>query len=212
MSIDWSKDKLIYTREDGSFVITYNGYPFHVPNEGEYVDLYKEVSEYANNHPEQVMPEEVLEPPVEEKTFSQVKAEVLEKIDRETSNAIMSGFDYEINTGSEVETLHFSYDILDQQNFADTANVALMSLLSSSVSTLTDKQTTSIPTSVTWNAYRNYTKETGGELVRLTLDAQEFLNLYLNGALVHKSTQMEIAGQRKEAVAAAQTIEELENI
>ena len=212
MNIDWSKEDPIYIRKDGSYIITYNNFPYHVPNEGEYKDLYVKVSKYANEHPNQVFSEEIPESPVEEKTFSQVKEEVLEKIDRETSNAIVTGFDYDMNTGSKIETLHFSYDSFDQQNFADTSNVALMSLLSSFIALSTGEQANSIPTSVTWNAYKNYNKETGGELVRLNLNAQEFLDLYLNGALVHKATQMEIAGQRKEKVTIAQTIEELENI
>ena len=132
-------------------------------------------------------------------------------IDKETSDAILSGFDFEINTGSEVEILHFSYDIFDQQNFVDTANVASLIVSNSDLKSSSDA-IDNVFAEVTWNAYRNYTKETGGELIYLTLNAQEFLNLYINGALIHKSTQMINARKRKELVSVAQTIEELENI
>ena len=117
-------------------------------------------------------------------------------IDAETSAAILAGFDYEI----EGESLHFSYDSFDQQNFADSANVA----------TLAMSGVEGLPTEVTWNAYRNWTAATGGELVRLNLNPQQFLTLYTAGALVHKATQMEVGGRRKAAVEAATSIEDIE--
>ena len=46
---------VIYYRPDGSYVID-GGY-YHVPNEGEWADLWKEVHEYATQHPEYVKPE-----------------------------------------------------------------------------------------------------------------------------------------------------------
>ena len=128
-------------------------------------------------------------------TAEEIKAEALATIDNATSAAILAGFDYEV----EGESLHFSYDSFDQQNFADTANVAMMNL----------NGIEGLPTSVTWNAYRNYTAETGGELVRLTLEPSSFLALYTGGALVHKATQMEIGGQRKAQVEACESVDEI---
>lgn len=139
-------------------------------------------------------------------TPEEAKAAAVARIDKETSEAILAGFDYEIDPGTgSPEALHFSYDRFDQQNFADSANAALLSLGVS-------PRTEGLPTSVTWNAYRNYTLETGGELVRLSLDAADFIALYTGGALAHKAAQMEIGGQRKAAVAAAETVAEVENI
>lgn len=46
---------IIYLREDGSFVIDQGTY--HVPNEGEWSELWQEVSAYAAEHPAIVMPE-----------------------------------------------------------------------------------------------------------------------------------------------------------
>lgn len=139
-------------------------------------------------------------------TLEEARDAAVARIDRETSEAILAGFAYEIDPGTGTpESLHFSYDSFDQQNFADSANVALLSL---SVS----PQAADLPSSVTWNAYREYTPETGGELVRLTLDPASFLALYTGGALPHKATQMEIGGQRKAAVAAAETVDAVEAI
>ena len=45
---------VIYTRLDGSFVIN-NGL-YHVPNEGEWSELWARVDAYAKAHPEVVMP------------------------------------------------------------------------------------------------------------------------------------------------------------
>lgn len=127
------------------------------------------------------------------------KLHALSRIDSATSAAILAGFEYEVETGEGKEVLHFSYDSFDQQNFADTANAAMMAM----------QGVEGVPTSVTWNGWRNHTKEQKGELVRLTLDVSAFLTLYTGGALVHKATQMEIGGQRKAAIEAAETVEEI---
>ncbi len=128
-------------------------------------------------------------------SFPNVRSRAVATVDAATSAAILAGFDYEV----EGETLHFSYDSFDQQNFADTGNVATLALSGGQ----------NLPTSVTWNAYRNHTPETGGELVRLTLTAEAFLNLYVGGALAHKAVRMEEGGRRKAAVAACGTVEDI---
>lgn len=109
------------------------------------------------------------------------KAMARAAIDAETSVAILEGFDYAVAG----ETLHFSYDSFDQQNFSDTANACLM-LKAGAVG---------LPESVEWNAYR-----ADGELVRLTLTADEFLALYAGGALAHKAACMAAGGARKAAL------------
>ena len=120
----------------------------------------------------------------------------LSLIDSITSQAILSGFDYEING----EVLHFSYDQFDQTNFNQTANIATLSL----------SGVEGLPQEITWNAYRNYTKETGGELVRITLSSTQFIDLYVNGASKHKATQKEIGGQRKAQIKLCYTKEEID--
>lgn len=104
-------------------------------------------------------------------------------IDSETSTAITSGFDYEING----VTYHFNYDSFDQQNFADTANACIM--IKSGVE--------GFPDTVTWNGY-----DADGALVRITLSPDEFLALYMKGALTHKAACMEEGGQKKAALKA----------
>lgn len=111
------------------------------------------------------------------------KAMARAAIDAETSAAILAGFDYAVAG----ETLHFSYDSFDQQNFSDTANACLMLKAGAA----------GLPESVDWNAYR-----VDGELVRLTLTADDFLGLYAGGALAHKAACMAEGGARKEALEA----------
>ena len=120
------------------------------------------------------------EPTPEEKAQEELEAKIAD-IDHKTSALIRDGFDYEI----EGETLHFSYDMFDQQNFADTANACL----------LAKSGVPGLPQSVTWNGYK-----ADGSLVRLALDADQFLALYTAGALAHKSACMEAGGQEKAAV------------
>lgn len=178
-----------YRPWDDSYVITKNNLPYHVPNEGEYAEEWAEVRAYAEAHPECVVVEQPYVPPVP--TLEELKAAKKARIDAETSAAIASGFDYAVGG----VTYHFSYDTFDQQNFADTANVCLM------------KQSgmPGLPDSVTWNAYTP-----GGELERLTFDASGFLALYAGGAMRHKNGTMQRGGERKAAVEAATTPEEVE--
>ena len=136
-------------------------------------------------------------------SLENVTARKLSAIDAETSSAIMAGFECEAtppDTGTP-ELLHFSYDSFDQQNFADAA-------VSMQLATASDG---GIPTTTPWSAYRNHTADSKGELVILQLTAETFLPIYA-AALNHKATQMAIGGQRKAAVAAAQTVEDVKAI
>ena len=183
--IDYST--IIHRTLDDSYVITKNGLPYHVyPYSAEYAQEWDEVDAYAEAHPECVTEEKPYVPTLEE-----LKTAKKARIDAETSAAIASGFDYAVGG----VTYHFSSDTFDQQNFADTANVCLM------------KQSgmPGLPDSVTWNAYTP-----GGELERLTFDASGFLALYAGGAMKHKNGTMQRGGERKAAVEAATTPEEVE--
>ena len=142
-------------------------------------------------------------PEPEPEPLDTVKARKLAAIDAETSSAILAGFTCEAtppDTGVP-ELLHFSYDSFDQQNFADAA--VSMQLAAASGGAL--------PTSTPWNAYRGHTEDSKGELVILQLTASSFLPIYA-AALQHKATKMAEGGQRKAAVAAAKTVEDVEAI
>ena len=141
---------------------------------------------YAEAHSECVTEEQPYVP-----TLEDIKQDKKSLIDAEASAAILAGFDYTVDG----VTYHFSYDAFDQQNFADTANVCIM------------KQAgmPGLPDSVTWNAYTP-----DGELARLTFDAPGFLALYAGGAMKHKNETMQRGGERKAAVEAATTAEEVE--
>ena len=137
----------------------------------------------------------------EKELLLRAQAAKIVSIDAETAAAITAGFFYVVDG----ITYHFSYDTFDQQNFADTANVALLSQMGGQ----------GLPESVAWNAYKNW-QDGKGELVRLTFTAETFLALYTAGAVAHKAARMAEGGSRKEAVATAvargATIEELEAI
>ena len=182
--------QIIHRTFDDSYVITKNSMPYHVPNEGEFAEEWAEVRAYAEAHPECVVVEQPYVPPVP--TLEELKAAKKARIDAETSAAILAGFDYAVDG----VTYHFSYDAFDQQNFADTANVCIMK----------QSGAQGLPDSVMWNAYT----VPGGELERLTFDAPGFLALYAGGAMRHKNGTMQRGGERKAAVEAATTAEEVE--
>lgn len=171
------------------------GTPYWLPAEGDDYTSQPRYAETLGPLPEGAVMERPEKPAP---TLDEAKTDAVKKVDNATSAVILAGFDYEIDPGTgTAESLHFSYDTFDQQNFADSANVA----------TLAMSGVEGLPESVTWNAYRNWTTESGGELVRLTLTPATFLELYTVGALTHKATQMEIGGARKEAVEAAESVE-----
>ncbi|MCC8193899.1 MAG: hypothetical protein LIP28_04560 [Deltaproteobacteria bacterium] len=132
----------------------------------------------------------------------EARARKIAAIDAETSAAILAGFDHPVHG----QILHFSYDALDQQNFADSANAAALAKMG----------VPGVPESVTWNGWKIEKDEEGREvsrsLVRLTLAPDEFLALYMGGALAHKAAQMETGGARKAAAEAAPTVEALEAV
>lgn len=55
---------VIYTREDGSYVVNQGLY--HVPNEGEWIELYSQIEQYAVEHPEVVQKEPTPPEPTQE--------------------------------------------------------------------------------------------------------------------------------------------------
>ena len=180
--------QIIHRTFDDSYVITKNSMSYHVPNEGEFAEEWAEVRAYAEAHPECVVVEQPYVPPVP--TLEELKAAKKARIDAETSAAILAGFDYAVDGVN----YHFSYALDDQQNFSDTANVCLM------------KQSgmLGLPDSVTWTAYTP-----DDELVRLTFDASGFFALYAGGAMRHKNETMQRGGERKAAVEAAATPDEI---
>lgn len=141
-----------------------NGQPYRIKDYGPYPDGFS------------LTPQEPPKPTLEE-----LKANGIARIDAATSGEILAGFDYEFAG----ETLHFSYDAFDQQNFSDSVNVAARALAGEQ----------GLPRTVTWNAY-----DAGGCLKRIELGPAAFLALYTQGALAHKARCMEKGGARKAAI------------
>ena len=77
MSIQDFDISVIYTREDGSYVI--NKGLYHVPNEGEWTELWAEVNAYAKEHPEAVQEEPVYKPSEQELLLNSYRTELYEK-------------------------------------------------------------------------------------------------------------------------------------
>ena len=181
----------VFIRPDGSYLIrrldiVCGDALYHVPDEGKWKGMFDVLTDYVSEHPETLR-----DIPVHTPTLEELKTAKKARIDEDTSAAILAGFDYAVNG----VTYHFSYDAFDQQNFADTANVCIM------------KQAgmPGLPDSVMWNAYT----VPDDELVRLTFDAPGFLALYAGGAMKHKNETMQRGGERKAAVEAAATPDEI---
>ena len=72
---------IIYTRPDGSYII--NRGLYHVPNEGEWTELWAEIDAYAKEHPDIVQPEPQPEP----------HQDTAEEIIRRYSDAVQDALD-----------------------------------------------------------------------------------------------------------------------
>lgn len=73
---------LIYKRSDGSYVVNQGLY--HVPNEGEWADLWKQVDEYVAQHPNCIKPE-----PTFEELAAQQAAKEFASLTPEEQNAFL---------------------------------------------------------------------------------------------------------------------------
>ena len=68
----------ITRRADGSYIITRDGRPFHVPYQGEFAQLWGEVHSYALIHPDKVTEESTPEPALP--TLNQARAEAVQAV------------------------------------------------------------------------------------------------------------------------------------
>lgn len=75
----------IVSRCDGSYVIDHNGFPYHVPNEGDMAELWREVDVYARAHPSEV----TREAPPPAPTLEEVRAGKLAEIMRAYQQAFV---------------------------------------------------------------------------------------------------------------------------
>ena len=120
------------------------------------------------------------------------KEKKIRQIDNDTQNAIVQGFTYKINGAA----LFFSYDGNDQQNFADAANKVMMSIMG----------LRQAPASISWKARPiGGSGEKTADSMQLSLSHEEFLSLYLDGALAHKERCLEEGMQRKNDIQMAES-------
>ena len=104
--------KIIFRVEDGSYVVTKNDLPFHVPNEGEYAELFAQVDEYANAHPDVVTKEYPYEP-----TEAELAAQALKQAKAERAAAVAA-------LTVEVDGMVFDGDEKAQERMARTVTAA----------------------------------------------------------------------------------------
>ena len=91
----------IYGREDGSFVVMHNGLSYHVPNEGEWVDLYAEVLKFVTENNI-----ELQEEPKPEEPEVDIEAMVLAKRERllkETDYLVLPDYPLEEDKLEEIK-------------------------------------------------------------------------------------------------------------
>ena len=71
-------DNITKRTTDNSYIIEKNGYPYHVPNEGEFAEEWAEINAYAEAHPDEVTLEYPPEPyePTFEELVSAKRAEI----------------------------------------------------------------------------------------------------------------------------------------
>lgn len=137
--------------------------------------------------------------------FENLKEQTKVAINKLVSTNIFSGFDVEMHTSETVkEMLHFSYDQFDQGNFTDGLNASLIAMKYG------DAVKDVMPTSVDWNAYRNYNVLSGGELIVLHLEPTEYIQLYLS-AMTHKQKNMILGQQLKNELSAITTLVDLQS-
>lgn len=97
------------------------------------------------------------------KLLTSVKDKLNEKVNDLAYTDICKGFDTEMMVDGTLQMVHFSYDVIDQSNFSDAANLSMISTMKQiDIST------------VDWNGYINYNSSTGGNLVVFTLNAIDF--------------------------------------
>ena len=75
--------KNIQKRADGSYVVEKQGMPYHIPNEGEFLEEYEFINKYATAYPEEVA--EYLEP-VREEVQQDERLVRLASLERESSS------------------------------------------------------------------------------------------------------------------------------
>ena len=93
---------------DGSYIIEKNGYPYHVPNEGEFAEEWAEINAYAEAHPDEVTleyPPEPYEPTPEEIAEAELAAAKTEAESIVTAKMRMSFAQTATFTASEFSLL-----------------------------------------------------------------------------------------------------------
>lgn len=116
IKINWLGDvdlsAIIRRVADGSYVVTKNGLPYHVPNSEEFAEFFAQLDEYAKAHPEVITEEHPHVPTPEE-----LAAEALAQAKAERADAVAA-------LTVEVDGLLFDGDEKAQERMARTVTAA----------------------------------------------------------------------------------------
>ena len=94
---------IVFKRTDGSYVI--NNGTYHVPNEGDWEELYEQVDQYAKEHPEIVQPDPSELPPTDEEVEAQLTKYYTDLIQKYLdSKAKELGYDSCLSVCSYIDT------------------------------------------------------------------------------------------------------------
>ena len=176
----------ILSRSDGSYVIDRDGWPCHVPNDGEFAELWREVNAYALDHPEEVTEEAPPPPP----SLEEIREQTLRRLQAETRARILSGFSHALRGVA----YRFGYDEEDQGNFSKANSAALLALM-----------TNDADYRQVWRGWLE------GEPQVFQLTAEEYLALSRAGA-DHQLYWQQRYWEREAAVRAASSLDELDGI
>ena len=121
------RDFPITRRVDGSYVITRNGYPYHVVNDEEMASFWSEVDAWAQAHPEQVTDEPAPPQPTEEELLEQAKSTKISKLETAQKNIAACAYEASVagNTAAEkaYKAIYKANELCyDQINGADSVD------------------------------------------------------------------------------------------
>ena len=126
---DWQRHDIL-TRKDGSYVITVNGLPYHVPNEGYYADLWTRVDAFAKANSAQVKEDtsSAPEPSEDERIalYRQNKLQEFKQVMRDIDVALVRPMSQMLSRATAISTLAVNAEPDSKATASDAAIFAAL--------------------------------------------------------------------------------------
>ena len=126
---DWQRHDIL-TRKDGSYVITVNGLPYHVPNEGYYADLWTRVDAFAKANSAQVKEDtsSAPEPSEDERIalYKQNKLQEFKQAMRDIDVALVRPMSQMLSRAAAISTLAMNAEPDSKDTASDAAIFAAL--------------------------------------------------------------------------------------